>query len=96
MVGFALAFLVFLCELLVHAKARRFRRKWRTRRALVMASPSLPMHLMTIASEMRARRLATMGHADSQQSGDVPSALVDKGLFMKPSALLYANPGIFQ
>lgn len=35
LIGFALAFLVFLCELLVDAKARRLQRKWRTRRALV-------------------------------------------------------------
>jgi hypothetical protein len=90
MIGFALAFLVFLCELLIHAKARRLRRKWRTRRALVLANPSWPTHLMAIANEMRAKRM--MAHADSQQSSDGPNN--DKELFMIPSALLYSNPGL--
>jgi hypothetical protein len=93
LIGFGLAFLVFLCELLIHAKARRLHRKWRTRRALVMANPSWPIHLMAIAKEMRSRRIL---HADSQQSSnsDGANAGPEKGFFMHPSALIDSNTGI--
>jgi hypothetical protein len=53
-----------------------------------MANPSWPTHLMAIASEMRARRLA---HADSQSS----EATDKHQLFMAPARLLYANAGIW-
>ncbi|KAF7637127.1 hypothetical protein Mgra_00003515 [Meloidogyne graminicola] len=84
LLGFALATLTFIGELIVHTKSQRILRKWRTRRALVMANPSLPIHLMAVAKDLREARQQQRfnKNAESQQSHEL----------MLPADLLKAKP----
>uniref|UniRef100_A0A183BVR5 Lig_chan-Glu_bd domain-containing protein n=1 Tax=Globodera pallida TaxID=36090 RepID=A0A183BVR5_GLOPA len=72
LIGFTIALLAFVCELLVDAKARRFHRKWHIRHALVFTA-SNPTHLMAIARLMHHKR-KRMAHIDSQTSTETPPA----------------------
>ncbi|CAK5115537.1 unnamed protein product [Meloidogyne enterolobii] len=49
LLGFGLAFIAFIFELIIHSKSQRILRKWRTRRALIMGNPTMPINLMLIA-----------------------------------------------
>ncbi|KAL3118498.1 hypothetical protein niasHT_000263 [Heterodera trifolii] len=77
LIGFSIALLAFVCELLVDAKARRFHRKWHIRRALVFTATN-PTHLMAIARQMNEKR-KRMGHVDSQTSTETPPAFLREG-----------------
>ncbi|KAL3123132.1 hypothetical protein niasHT_005065 [Heterodera trifolii] len=78
LIGFSIALLAFVCELLVDAKARRFHRKWHIRRALVFTATN-PTHLMAIARQMNEKR-KRMGHVDSQTSTETPPAFLREEL----------------
>uniref|UniRef100_A0A914H292 Uncharacterized protein n=1 Tax=Globodera rostochiensis TaxID=31243 RepID=A0A914H292_GLORO len=77
LIGFTIALLAFVCELLVDAKARRFHRKWHIRHALVFTA-SNPTHLMAIARQMHHKR-KRMTHLDSQTSTETPPAFFREG-----------------
>uniref|UniRef100_A0A1I8AXZ4 PBPe domain-containing protein n=1 Tax=Meloidogyne hapla TaxID=6305 RepID=A0A1I8AXZ4_MELHA len=104
--GFGIATITFIFELIIHSKSQRILRKWRTRRALVMANPALPVNLMVIAREFREarqqRQQRAYKNADSQQSTEGPkflfgvstsSSAVERNELMLPADLLNAKKG---
>nr|CAD2151454.1 unnamed protein product [Meloidogyne enterolobii] len=56
LLGFGLAFIAFIFELIIHSKSQRILRKWRTRRALIMGNPTMPINLMLIARGFKEAR----------------------------------------
>ena len=50
--NFCIFILAFFMEICVHSRAKKIRIKWQIRRALIMANP---IHLISIANEMRRR-----------------------------------------